>query len=124
MYPRHTNGYRNNDGVQSANILSGLTEYAEYRSKQLVTNFAHDTFYERAAATALQYSKYIEPLKIKTKNIRFGVCSFKTTLPTNYKCLKIDNLTYTKIPYLCGFDSIFLPLKMQQCGRLSLGGVN
>ena len=57
----YINVYRNNDGVQSANILSGLTKYAEYRSKQLVTNFAHDTFDERAAATALQYGEYIEP---------------------------------------------------------------
>ena len=57
----YINEYRNNEGVQSANILLGLTEYAEYRSKQLVTNFAHDTFDERAAATALQYGEYIEP---------------------------------------------------------------
>lgn len=63
-------------------------------------------------------------MKIKTKNIHFGVCGFKTTLPTNYKCLKIGNLTYTKIQCLCGFEGIFSPLKMQPCGRLSLGGVD
>ncbi|MBQ8202738.1 MAG: hypothetical protein IJZ75_00455 [Clostridia bacterium] len=57
----YINVYRNNEGVQSANILLGLTKYAEYRSKQLVTNFAHDTIDERAAATALQYGEYIEP---------------------------------------------------------------
>ena len=57
----YINKYRNSDSVQSADILSGLTDYAEYRSNQLVTNFAHDTFDERAAATALQYGEYIEP---------------------------------------------------------------
>ncbi len=57
----YINVYRNNEGVQSADILVGLTKYAEYRSKQLVTNFAHDTFDERAAATAHQYGEYIEP---------------------------------------------------------------
>ncbi len=57
----YINEYRNNEGVQSADILVGLTKYAEYRSNQLITNFAHDTFDERAAATALQYGEYIEP---------------------------------------------------------------
>lgn len=57
----YINEYRNNEGVRSADILAGLTKYAEYRSNQLVTNFAHDTFDERAAATALQYGEYIEP---------------------------------------------------------------
>lgn len=57
----YINDYRNSEGVQSADILVGLTKYAEYRSKQLVTNFAHDTFDERAVATALQYGEYIEP---------------------------------------------------------------
>ena len=56
----YINDYRNSEGVQSATILLGLTKYAEYRSKQLVTNFVHDTFDERAAATDLQYGEYIE----------------------------------------------------------------
>lgn len=43
--------------------LSGLTQYAEYRSRQLITNFAHDTKDERAAATALKYGQYVDPLK-------------------------------------------------------------
>ncbi len=55
------NEYRNNEGVSNATVLPGLTEYAKYRSRQLVTNFAHDTFDERAAATALQYGKYVDP---------------------------------------------------------------
>ena len=44
-----------------ATKLPGLTKYAEYRSRQLVTNFAHDTKDERAAATALKYGEYIDP---------------------------------------------------------------
>ena len=63
-------------------------------------------------------------MKNKTKNKCFGVCGFKTTLPTNYKCLKIYDQTYTKTQYLCGFDGIFSPIKMKQSVRLSLGGVD
>ena len=57
----YINEYRSEDGSCNATKLPGLTEYAEYRSKQLVTNFAHDTFDERTAATALQYGQYIDP---------------------------------------------------------------
>lgn len=42
--------------------LAGLTGYSEYRSSQLVSNFAHDTADQREAATALQYGKYIDPV--------------------------------------------------------------
>lgn len=41
--------------------LEGLTEYAKYRSGQLVSNFNHSTKDERAAATALKYGEYIDP---------------------------------------------------------------
>ena len=44
-----------------ATRLSGLTEYAQYRSRQLVSNFAHSTADQRAAATALQYGEYVDP---------------------------------------------------------------
>ena len=44
-----------------ATRLSGLTEYAQYRSRQLVSNFAHSTVDQRAAATALQYGEYVDP---------------------------------------------------------------
>lgn len=57
----YINAFRVQEGVGSAIKLSGLTKYAEYRSRQLVTNFAHDTTDERAAATALKYGEYIEP---------------------------------------------------------------
>ena len=53
----YINSYRS----APATKLPGLTKYAEYRSRQLVSNFAHDTFDERAAATALQYGTYIDP---------------------------------------------------------------
>lgn len=63
-------------------------------------------------------------MKIKTKNTYLRVCGFKTTLPTNYTTSKINNLTYTKTQCLCGFGSIFLPIKKHQYDRLSLGGVD
>lgn len=57
----YINQYRREQGVSSAVRLSGLTGYAEYRSRQLVSNFAHDTNDERAAATALRYGEYVDP---------------------------------------------------------------
>lgn len=53
----YINGYRSS----SATKLSGLTEYAKYRSRQIVSNFAHDTADQRAAATALRYGEYVDP---------------------------------------------------------------
>ena len=44
-----------------ATYLSGLAEYAQYRSRQLISNFAHNTADQRAAATALQYGEYVDP---------------------------------------------------------------
>lgn len=53
----YVNGFRNSPAVK----LTGLTSYAEYRSRQIVGNFAHDTTDQRAAATALQYGEYVDP---------------------------------------------------------------
>ena len=53
----YINSYRSSPATK----LSGLTGYAEYRSRQLIGNFAHDTTDERAAATALKYGSYIDP---------------------------------------------------------------
>ena len=53
----YINQYRSNPATR----LSGLTEYAQYRSRQLVSNFAHSTADQRAAATALQYGEYVDP---------------------------------------------------------------
>ncbi len=44
-----------------ATYLPDLAEYAQYRSRQLISNFAHDTADQRAAATALQYGEYVDP---------------------------------------------------------------
>lgn len=57
----YVNAYRSEEGVAAATVLPGLTTYAEYRSRQLISNFAHDTADERAAATALQYGEYVDP---------------------------------------------------------------
>lgn len=53
----YINGYRSSP----ATMLSGLTKYAKYRSRQIVSNFAHDTADQRAAATALRYGEYVDP---------------------------------------------------------------
>lgn len=53
---QYINSYRSSPATK----LEGLTAYAEYRSRQLVSNFAHDTDDERAAATALQYGVYVD----------------------------------------------------------------
>lgn len=53
----YINSYRSSPATK----LPGLTKYAEYRSRQLISKFAHDTDDERAAATALQYGTYIDP---------------------------------------------------------------
>lgn len=57
----YLNAYRLEQGSPAATVLPGLTQYAEYRSRQLVSNFAHDTADERAAATALEYGSYVDP---------------------------------------------------------------
>lgn len=57
----YLNAYRTEQGSPAVTVLPGLTQYAEYRSRQLVSNFAHDTADERAAATALEYGSYIDP---------------------------------------------------------------
>ena len=53
----YINQYRSSPATR----LSGLTEYAQYRSRQLVSNFAHSTADQRAAATALRYGEYVDP---------------------------------------------------------------
>lgn len=57
----YINQFRQEGGVPAATKLPGLTEYSEYRSRQLVTNFEHDTHDIRAAAAELKYGEYIIP---------------------------------------------------------------
>ena len=53
----YINQYRSSPATR----LPGLTEYAQYRSRQLVSNFAHSTADQRAASNALQYGEYVDP---------------------------------------------------------------
>lgn len=53
--------YINEFRDEPATYLQDLAEYARYRSRQLISNFAHDTADQRAAATALQYGEYVDP---------------------------------------------------------------
>lgn len=57
----YINEYRKEQGTPVVTKLPGLTQYAEYRSRQLISNFAHDTEDERTAATALKYGEYVDP---------------------------------------------------------------
>lgn len=50
--------YINEFRDEPAAYLPELAEYVQYRSRQLISNFAHDTTDQRAAATALQYGEY------------------------------------------------------------------
>ena len=82
---KYINEYRNKCDVEDAVILPGLTEYAEYRSRQLVSNFGHDTNDERAAATALKYGRYIEPsLYGMTGEPYYTACSGEAIVKTGY----------------------------------------
>ena len=58
---KYINDYRISEGTSAAVHLPGLTEYAKYRSRQIIADFSHNTYDERAAATALSYGMYVEP---------------------------------------------------------------
>lgn len=58
---KYINDYRIAEGTSAAVHLPGLTEYAKYRSRQIIADFSHNTYDERAAATALSYGMYVEP---------------------------------------------------------------
>lgn len=53
---QYINEYRNTNAV----VLPGLTQVARYRSKQLVTHFAHDTKDEREALAYYKYGEYVD----------------------------------------------------------------
>lgn len=79
----YINKYRTQQGSVAATKLPGLTKVAEYRSKQLVTNFAHDTTDQREAYTKYQYGEYIDtaewgipgPSYYSPKNCREAIAS-------------------------------------------------
>ncbi len=56
----YINQFRAEKGDVTATVIPGLTEYCNYRCRQLKTNFAHDTADQRAAAEALQYGEYVD----------------------------------------------------------------
>jgi len=58
---QYLNEYRAEQGTDAATYLPGLTQYAEYRSRQIISDFSHNTWDERAAATALRYGSYVDP---------------------------------------------------------------
>ena len=89
LVAQYINEQRNMSGVSGATVLSGLTEYAEYRSRQIVLNFAHDTNDERAAATALKYGKYIDPTIYGVEGEAFySACASEAIVKTDYMSSK------------------------------------
>lgn len=58
---KYLNQYRNDQGSPSAPILPGLSKVANYRAKQIRTNFAHSTADLREAAAYYQYGEYVAP---------------------------------------------------------------
>ena len=54
----YINKFRNEQGSATATTLPKQQAYAEYRAKQLTTNYAHDVTDEQVAAEALQYGRY------------------------------------------------------------------
>lgn len=61
LVAQYLNDYRTAQGTAAVTRLSGLTGYAEYRSRQIISDFSHNTMDERAAATALSYGMYVDP---------------------------------------------------------------
>lgn len=55
----YINRLRNEQGSTTAVILPGLTEVAKFRSKQLITNFSHDTADEREALAKYKYGEFV-----------------------------------------------------------------
>ena len=85
----YINSFRTSPAVK----LPGLTSYAEYRSRQLIRNFAHDTNDERAAATALRYGEYV--IRAST-----AAAVNRTTVPMLVKPLqrRAMSVRWTKLP--------------------------
>ena len=58
LVAQYINQYRAAQGDTSATVLSGLTEVARYRSRQLVSDFSHNS--NPNPCTVLQYGEYID----------------------------------------------------------------
>lgn len=82
---KYINEYRNSCGVDDAAVLPGLMQYAEYRSRQIVSNFEHDTNDERAAAIALEYGKYTDPADYGVEGEPFySACASEAIVKTGF----------------------------------------
>jgi uncharacterized protein YkwD len=58
---KYINQYRAEQGSTQLTYLPGMTNVAKYRSKQLTTNFAHDTADMREAAAYYEYGEWVDP---------------------------------------------------------------
>lgn len=57
---KYINRFRSEQGAGQLTWLPGLSQVAQYRSRQLVSNYAHDTVDIRAAYAYYQYGEYID----------------------------------------------------------------
>lgn len=58
LVAQYINQYRAEQGSTKATVLTGLTEVARYRARQLVTDFSHNSIPN--PCTVLQYGEYID----------------------------------------------------------------
>lgn len=58
---KYINQYRAAQGSTQLTYLPGMSQVAKYRSKQLTTNFAHDTADMREAAAYYEYGEWVDP---------------------------------------------------------------
>ena len=58
---KYINQYRAAEGSTQLTYLPGMTQVAKYRSKQLTTNFAHNTADMREAAAYYEYGEWVDP---------------------------------------------------------------
>ncbi len=61
LFFEYINQYRKEDGSTQLTYLPGMSQVAQYRSRQLVTNLAHDTTDRREALAYYKYGKWIDP---------------------------------------------------------------
>ena len=60
LFLDYINQFRADEGSTQLTYLPGMSQVAQYRSRQLVTNLAHDTKEMREAAAYYQYGIYID----------------------------------------------------------------
>ena len=60
MVVYYINQHRETQGSAKLTVLSGMTKVAEYRSNQLITNFAHSAEDQRKAYANYKYGEYVD----------------------------------------------------------------